>query len=43
MNEIGYMLLLIQSHLEPTITWRGRKFKLKWGGVVEEIYTKQTV
>lgn len=43
MNEIGYMLLLIQSHLEPTITWRGRKFKLKWGGVVEELYTKQTV
>ncbi|KAL4236872.1 hypothetical protein ACF0H5_005257 [Mactra antiquata] len=42
-NEIGYMLLLLQSHLEPAITWRGRHFKLKWGGVVEEIYTKQTV
>lgn len=43
MNEIGYLILLVQSHLDPVITWRGRKFKLKWGGIVEEIYTKQTV
>ncbi|WAR23883.1 CEGT-like protein [Mya arenaria] len=43
LNEISYPLLMLQSHWDPIITWRGRNFKLKWGGLVEELYVKQTV
>lgn len=42
-NELCYSVLLLKSHWDPKITWRGRKFKLKWGGYVEELFTKQTV
>lgn len=42
-NELSYLVLILQSHWDPKISWRGRKFKLKWGGYVEELFTKQTV
>lgn len=43
LSETSYIVLLFLSHWDPLITWRGRKFKLKWGGIVEEVCLKQTV
>ena len=42
-SEFSYLVLLLKSHWDPTITWRDRKFKLKFGGYVEELYTRQDV
>lgn len=43
LNEITYPGVIVRSHLDPVIIWRSHTFKLKWGGVVEELHSKQTV
>ncbi|KAL3867836.1 hypothetical protein ACJMK2_040682 [Sinanodonta woodiana] len=43
LNELSYLALIVQSHIDSTISWRGKRFRLRWGGYVEEMHTKQTV
>ncbi|KAJ8306131.1 hypothetical protein KUTeg_016676 [Tegillarca granosa] len=42
-NELTYIGIIMRSHWNSTIVWRNRHFKLRWGGVVEELHVKQTV
>ncbi|XP_069128265.1 ceramide glucosyltransferase-like [Argopecten irradians] len=42
-NELTYLCVIIRSHWDSTIVWRTKRFRLRWGGVVEELHTKQTV
>ncbi|KAK3091111.1 hypothetical protein FSP39_017199 [Pinctada imbricata] len=43
LNEVTYLGVIMRSHYDSSIMWRGRRFKLRWGGKVEELHTKQTV
>ncbi|XP_071121172.1 ceramide glucosyltransferase-like [Mytilus galloprovincialis] len=42
-NEVTYPGVILRSHFDPKIVWRNHQFKLKWGGTVEELHSKQTV
>ncbi|KAI8773252.1 ceramide glucosyltransferase-like isoform X1 [Biomphalaria glabrata] len=37
LNEISYPILVCRAHWDPIITWRSRKYKIRWGGITTEV------
>lgn len=37
LNELSYFSLICRAHWDPTITWRNRRYKIRWGGITTEI------
>ncbi|CAI9724017.1 ceramide glucosyltransferase-like [Octopus vulgaris] len=37
LREVMTLYLTIQSHRDWTIVWRNRKYRVRWGGIAEEI------
>ncbi|KAL5017585.1 hypothetical protein ScPMuIL_007174 [Solemya velum] len=43
LNEVSYIFLILRSHFNSKIVWRNRTFRLRWGGIIEELHSKQNV
>jgi len=39
LRECSSSYLCIQAHMTTVIVWRHRKYRLRWGGTIEEIWT----
>ncbi|XP_046356915.1 ceramide glucosyltransferase-like [Haliotis cracherodii] len=37
MNELVSPYLIFQAHWNPAVTWRSQKYRIRWGGITEEI------
>ncbi|TRY70812.1 hypothetical protein TCAL_10005 [Tigriopus californicus] len=38
-RELTAPCILIAAHVNPSVTWRNKRFRLKWGGVAEKVET----
>ncbi|KAK6188951.1 hypothetical protein SNE40_005022 [Patella caerulea] len=37
LNETCFLYFIFCAHLNPVVEWRGHKYKLRWGGMMEEL------
>ncbi|CAG5129557.1 unnamed protein product [Candidula unifasciata] len=37
LNEISYPILIIRALWDPIITWRSRRYRVRWGGITTEV------
>ncbi|KAK3761369.1 hypothetical protein RRG08_024239 [Elysia crispata] len=37
MNELSYPVLILRAYWDPVITWRSRRYRIRWGGITSEI------
>ncbi|ESO92359.1 hypothetical protein LOTGIDRAFT_120942 [Lottia gigantea] len=42
LNEMSFIYLICCAHCNPTVEWRSKKFRLRWGGIMEEIKCPDT-
>ncbi|CAG5123396.1 unnamed protein product [Candidula unifasciata] len=36
-NEFSYPMIICRAHWDPLITWRSRRYKVRWGGITTEV------
>ncbi|BFY99876.1 hypothetical protein BsWGS_02916 [Bradybaena similaris] len=37
LNEISYPMLILRALWDPVITWRSRRYRVRWGGITTEV------